>query len=330
MKNSNKRKIRLGLFVLIGTLIFIVAVYLIGQKQDMFKSTYTIGSYFQNINGLKKGNNVRYAGIDVGVVKGITMINDSVIKIEMTIDQNISRHIKKDAIATIGTDGLVGNMIVNILPGNGSTEIIEPGDIIESYSKIRTDEILNTLGVTNENIAILSSDLIQITRKIREGKGTIGVLLNDTLMAKDLQRSLNNLKVATYNARGITRDLDEITNSIKTNDKSVLGVLMNDTLTGEKLKSTIVHLDSLRMDMETTLSTINSVVEDIESGEGALNFLTQDTTFVNHLKSTIENIDQGTDKFNENMEALKHNFLFRGYFRKLERQQRKEAEQNNN
>lgn len=93
MKNSNNRKIRLGLFVLIGTLIFIIAVYLIGQKQDMFKSTYTIGSYFQNINGLKKGNNVRYAGIDVGVVKGITMINDSVIKIEMTIDQDISRHV---------------------------------------------------------------------------------------------------------------------------------------------------------------------------------------------------------------------------------------------
>ena len=330
MKNSNARKIRLGLFVLMGTLIFIVAVYLIGQKQDMFKNTYTIGAYFQNINGLKKGNNVRYAGIDVGVVKGITMINDSVIKIDMTIDQNISRHIKKDAVATIGTDGLVGNMIVNILPGNGETEIIEPGDIIESYSKIRTDELLNTLGVTNENIAILSSDLIQITRKIREGNGTIGVLLNDSLMAKDLQKSLSNLKIASYNARGITHELNEITHSIKTNDQSVLGVLMNDTLTGEKLKSTIVHLDSLRMDMETTLNTINTVVEDINSGEGALDYLTQDTTFVRHLQSTIEHIDEGTEKFNQNMEALKHNFLFRGYFRKLERQKRKEAKKNKN
>lgn len=330
MKNAIKRNVRLGLFVITGTLLFVVAIYLIGQKQDLFKSTYTIGANFQNINGLKKGNNVRYSGIDIGVVKHITMLNDSVIKVEMTVDQKISEHIKKDAVATIGTDGLVGNMIVNILPGNGATEKIEPGDMIESYSKIRTDELLNTLGVTNENIAILSADLIQITREIREGKGTIGVLLNDSVMAQDLKNSLANLKVATYNAQRLTSDLSAVTESIKSNDQSVLGVLMNDTLAGTQLKSTITHLDSLRMDMEGTLATINTIVTNIQEGEGALKYITQDSSLVRDLQATIQNIEQGTEKFDQNMEALKHNFLFRGYFKKQERQQRKEAEQNKN
>ena len=60
MKNTNSQKLRLGIFVLIGTIFFIAAVYLIGQREDMFKKTFTISSYFQNVNGLQKGNNVRY------------------------------------------------------------------------------------------------------------------------------------------------------------------------------------------------------------------------------------------------------------------------------
>src|SRR5210317_807008 len=136
MKNTNSQKIRLGLFVIMGTILFITAVYLIGQKQNMFKKTFTINSYFQNVNGLQKGNNVRYSGINIGTVRTIEMVNDSSIKVAMNIEEKIITHIKKNAVATIGTDGLVGNMIVNIIPRKGSSQIISNGDIIESYSKI--------------------------------------------------------------------------------------------------------------------------------------------------------------------------------------------------
>ena len=82
MKNTNSQKLRLGLFVITGTVLFIVGVYLIGQRQNMFKKTFTISAYFQNVNGLQNGNNVRYSGIDIGTVKDITMVNDSTIKVE--------------------------------------------------------------------------------------------------------------------------------------------------------------------------------------------------------------------------------------------------------
>ncbi|TXE16774.1 MCE family protein [Psychroserpens burtonensis] len=326
MKNTNSQKLRLGSFVLLGTVLFIAGVYLIGQRQDMFKKTFIISAYFQNINGLQKGNNVRYAGIDIGTVKGITMINDSTIKIDMNIDEKIITHIKKDAIATIGSDGLVGNMIVNIVPGKSISEVINNGDIIESYSKIGTDDILNTLNTSTENAAILTADLLKITNNITKGKGTIGVLLNDTIMAKNLKKSIDNLKNVSYGASHTITELNSIITSVKTNDNTILSMILNDSISGQKLKTVVNNLEKSSTEIESVFSNINIAVDDFNSSEGAYNYIIKDTSLVNSLKSTLNNINEGTDKFNQNMEALKHNFLTRGYFRRLERQEKKEAE----
>ncbi|PTM06755.1 MAG: MCE family protein [Bacteroidetes bacterium] len=331
MKNTNSQKLRLGIFVIIGTLLFIVGVYLIGQRQNMFKKTFGISAYFQNVNGLQNGNNVRYSGIDIGIVKDITMINDSTIKVEMTIDEKIITHIKKDAIATIGSDGLVGNMIINIVPGNGAEASISNGDTIESYSKIGADDILSTLSVSSENAAILTSDLLKITTAMLKGKGTVGLLLNDTIMAKDLKQSVTNLRNASRSATNTINELNTIITSLKTNNETVLGMLMNDTISGSKLKDIIEHLETSSMEIEDVLSNVNTAVDDFNSSDdGVYNYILKDTTLVSSLKSTLKNINEGTDKFNQNMEALKHNFLTRGYFRKLERQEKKEAKKENN
>lgn len=328
MKTSASQKTRLGIFVIISTILFVLAVYMIGQGKDMFKKTFTISAYFQNVNGLQNGNNVRYAGIDIGTVKAIGMLNDSTIKIDMSIDEKITKHIKKDAIATIGSDGLVGNMIVNIVPGKGSATVIENGDVIESFSKIGADDILSTLSVGSENAALLTVDLLKITTEMLEGEGTIGLLLNDTIMAQDLKQSVYNLKTAS---KGATKAIDELTNiisSIKTNDDSVLGMVLNDSISGKQLKSIVNNLETSSNEINSILNNINTVVIDLNSSEGAYNYITKDTALVNDLKLTIKNINEGTEKFNENMEALKHNFLTRGYFRKLERQEKKEAKKN--
>lgn len=328
MKNTNSQKLRLGLFVLIGTVLFIAGVYLIGQGENMFKKTFTISVYFQNVNGLQKGNNVRYSGINIGTVKDITMVNDSTIKVELSIEEKIISHIKKNAIATIGSDGLVGNMIVNIVPGKGISEVINNNDVIESYSKIGTDDILNTLNTSTENAAILTSDLLKITNSITKGKGTIGVLLNDTIMAQDLKQSVANLKVASRGASNTIAQLNSIVSSVKTDDNTVLGMLLNDTVSAGKLKIIVTNLETSSAEIETLLNNVNTVVDDFNSSDGSYNYIVKDTSLVNSLKSTLKNINEGTDKFNQNMEALKHNFLTRGYFRKLERQEKKEAKNN--
>lgn len=322
MKKTTSQKLNLGAFVTFGLLIFIMAIYFIGQRQNLFAKTFTISSNFTNVNGLIPGNNVRYSGINVGTVKRIQMINDSVINVEMVIEEKMINHIKKDAIATIGTDGLVGNMIVNILPGKSGIVKVEDGDIIQSYTKIGTDEMLNTLSATNENAALLISKLLNIANEITDGKGTLGMLITDTTMSKNLKETISYLKFTSLEANKSIKELNGIITSINF-DKSVAGVILSDTIEGQKVRHIIANLDKSSEDIKTVLDNLNSTLDQIKGGEGAINYLSTDEELVNKLEAIMSNIEEGTTKFNENMEALKHNFLTRGYFRKLEKEKEK-------
>ena len=326
MKNTNSQKIRLGLFVIIGTLLFVLGIYLIGQQQNIFKKTFTISAEFQNVNGLQKGNNVRYSGINIGIVKAIEMVNDSIVRVDMSIEENIVKHIRKNAVATIGSDGLVGNMIVNILPRDGTAETIENGDMIKSFSKVGPDDLLSNLSVSIKNTEILTEDLLKITNSIKNGQGTLATILNDTIMSSDLKQAVRNIKIVSHDASNVLDELNDLVKSIKTDDDSVLGLLLNDTISGNQLKMTLSNLKTSSIKMEDAVGQVNTIIENINTSDGAFNYIMKDTSLVNSLKSTLKNINEGTDKFNQNMEALKHNFLTRGYFRKLERQKRKEKD----
>lgn len=325
MKKTANEKLRLGLFVIIGLLLFTAGVYFIGQRQNMFGKSIEISAQFNNINGLQKGNNVRYSGINVGIVKDITMLNDSVIKVDLLIEEKMIQHIKKDAIATISTDGLVGNMIVNIIPGKGEQTPVKQGDFIKSYTKIGTADMLNTLSVTNENAALLTVDLLKITNAINKEKGPLGMLINDSVISNDIKQIVINLKQTSYETSKTIRSLNGIISSINL-DKSVAGVLLNDTLQAKKMKTIIANLEITSQNINKTIDSLNKTIANVKNGKGAINYLSNDKEFVENLDQTIKNLNEGTDKFNQNMEALKHNFLFRGYFRKLERQKKNEKQ----
>jgi len=315
-QKTNIQKLRLGVFIIIGTLLFVLAIYTIGQKQNLFSNSFIIKTKFNNINGLQKGNNVRFSGIEIGTVSTITMLNDSTITVEMNVDEKITEHIKKNAIASIGTDGIVGNVLINIFPRNGNTTPIENGDIIESYSKVSADDMLNTLSATNENAAILMSNLIKITNRLNESKGTLGVLLNDSIMANDLKLSIHNLKKISYGATNSVNEFNSILNSFKNNEKSIAGILLNDTISGKQFKNTLTTINLASKRLDSTVNNLNQLIRDINSSDGAVNYITKDSILVNDLKKSLKNINEGTYKFNENMEALKHHFLFKKYYKK--------------
>jgi len=327
MKKTTSEKLKLGVFVILGLILFVTGIYFIGQKQNLFGKMITISANFNNVSGLQHGNNVRYSGINVGTVKSITMVNDSTIKIDMNIEEKMVKHIKKDAIATIGTDGLVGNMIVNIIPGKGNGTIIVSGDEIQSYTKIGTDDMLNTLSVTNENAALLTAKLLKVADALAEGKGTFSMLVNDTVMAANLKQTVNQLRITSIESSKAMKELNNIISSLNFNE-SVAGVLLNDTIQARKVKSIIVNLEDSSKDIKGVITNLNETLINVKDGEGAINFLSNDKEFVKNLEQTIKNIHDGADKFSQNMEALKHNFFTRGYFKKLERQE-KRAEKDN-
>ncbi len=328
MKTSNTQKLSLGLFIFITTIIFVFALYLIGNKQNIFGNTFRISTVFNNVNGLMLGNNVRYSGINIGTVKNIEMINDSTICVDMIIEDKMLKHMKKNAVAAVGSDGLVGSMVINIVPGKDFSEALKPGDTIKSYNKTSTTDMLETLNTTNDNAAKLTSDLLKITAAIKQGKGTIGMLIEDAEMASDVKQIVINLKNASASASVTVSELNKIIKAIDYNE-SMAAVLLSDTVSANKMKSIITNLEQSSSGIDSVINNLNSVVLDFKYGKGTVNYMVNDTILVNNIDETMENIKEGSARLNENMEALKHNFLFRGYFRKLERQQKKEAEKKN-
>lgn len=323
MAKSTLENLRLGIFVILGTLLLLVAAYLIGNRQNMFGKTFNITAVFKNANGLQNGNNVRFSGINVGTVNKIEMVNDTTIKVHMIIAQKMQEHIKKDAVAMIGSDGLVGSMLINIVPGKGNVPLIKEGDELVSISKIATQDMLSTLNVTNENAALLTADLLKVTQSLTKGKGILGRLLNDSIMASDLQQTIANLKYASNKANTTLVELNDMVTRIDF-EESTAGVLLTDTISAGKMKNIIDNLETSSFEIEQMTTNLNTVIGGLNNKDGLVHYVSKDTTLVYQLERTMKNIEQGTERFNENMEALKHNFLTRGYFRKQEKDQKKD------
>jgi phospholipid/cholesterol/gamma-HCH transport system substrate-binding protein len=320
MEKTASEKIKLGLFVITGLTLFILVVYFIGNKQKMFGSTDHLTAVFSNVNGLQLGNNVRYSGINIGTVRAIEMINDTTINVDMIIDKSIFPHIKKNALASIGSDGLVGSMVINIIPGKGNQPQIQPGDVIQSASRVRTDDLLNTLSVTNKNAALLTADLLKITKEITQGKGTLGTLVNDTLMASDLKQTMNYLKMTS---KGTTETVNHLNKMIVAlGDKnSVIGVL-NDPAVAQKVKTIVTNLDASSQEISKVVVNLNETISNVKNGKGAINYLSNDPDLVKKIDSTMTNLNKATILLNEDLEAMKHNFLLRGYFKKQEKEKK--------
>lgn len=328
MGKSNSQKIKVGIFAVVGTILLVTALYFIGNKQHMFSKNIEIYAAFGNVNGLTLGNNVRYSGINVGTVSKIEMIDEDTIIIQMMVEEKTSRFIKKDAIASIGSDGLVGSMVVNIIPGKAQNAIlVKAGDTIQSYSKIGADDMLSTLNTTNENAALLTADLLKITNKILEGKGTIGALVSDTLLANDIKQTVLELRKTTAGTSEAISQINAIISKVNY-DESAAAVLLSDTISANQIKRIFRNLEKSSNDIDEITKNLDAYIMEIKTGKGTLNYITQDEILVKNIDTTMVNIKEATEKLNENMEALKHNFLFRGYFKKLERQERKEAKEN--
>ncbi len=323
MENSTQEKTKLGMFVLLGLALFVIAIYLIGNKQSMFGNNILIKATFSNVNGLQIGNNVRYSGIDIGTVKAIEMANDSVIEVTLAIQTKIAQHIKTDAIASITSDGLVGNRVINIIPGKKGVQPIQTGDYIQTYSRIGTDAILETLNVTNENAALLTADLLKITKKINEGTGTVGALLNDSLMAQDLKVSLQQIRKTTAGTQQTVEKLNAMLVSLDQKD-NVVGVL-KDTAVAGQIKKMVGTLHQSSKDISGAVTHLNQTILNVKEGQGALNYLSNNPKLVQQIDSTMILLNQAGIKLNQDLEALQHHFLFRGYFKKLEKEKQKEA-----
>ncbi|HLP53370.1 MAG TPA: MlaD family protein [Chitinophagales bacterium] len=323
MNKETINNIRLGFFIITGTTLLILALYFIGRNTNLFSKTFKIYATFENVNGLKKGNNVRYAGIDVGTIKQIEIVNPHTIRVEMSVESELKKIIRKNSIVSIGTDGLMGNKLINISAGTEDAELISDGDELPGIPILSTDEMLRTLDKTNKNILVISANLRDITQSITDSRGTLYTVLMDTTIAFQLRHTLHNIDVVSNNILQMSSDLNSVVSEAK-NGNGLIATLVKDTVITADLVKAVKEVKSAGEQVNTSASALKQILEKVNTGDGTIATLINDTTSANSLKRSLWNVEVSTQKFSENMEALKHNFLFKGYFKKQEKENKPE------
>jgi len=209
-KHSTKFKVRLGLFIAGGLMIFVVAVFIIGRQKNLFVPVYKLTTTFYNVSGLQVGNNIRFSGINVGTVDNIKIINDSTVQVDMLIQKNVQKFIKADCEAAIGSAGLIGDRILIITQGSAGAALAKDGQQIVSKEPVESDAIMASLQVTADNAAIISLQLAEIMTKVNSGNGTLGRFIQDSTIAENINQTIMNLKKSS-------KGLDENMNAAKEN-----------------------------------------------------------------------------------------------------------------
>ncbi len=204
-KQTPKFKARLGLFVVVGLVIFALAIFIIGKQKNLFNPVFSLTTRFNNVSGLQVGNAVRFSGINVGTVDNIKIINDTTVQVNMMIKQDVQQFIKIDSEAGIGSEGIIGDRLITLTSGGSQSKVVKDGQVIASYEPVETDEIMQSLQITAGNAAIASVEITEILAKINSGDGTLGKLINDESIADNIDQTIVNLKKST---KGLNENME--------------------------------------------------------------------------------------------------------------------------
>lgn len=324
MKTQTTDSVKLGMFVLTGIVVLILTLYMIGKNRGMFTDSFELKTHFRAVNGLISGNNVRYAGIEIGAVESVVFLNDTTIEVNMNIQTKMRGIIRRNAIASLGTDGLIGNRVVNIFPGLGEAPLANVGEVLPSQEEVSTDAMLRTLTHTNDNIAAIAEDL-RLTVHHVSTSAQLTRLLDDLSLSSNLKASLQHLHETTEQSAALMSEVNR-TFAKATKNEGTLATLFTDTTIARQFNQTLQNIQTVEGNANRLVQNLNQVIssvdKDLNQNKGTLGVLLKDTTLSNSLRHTLNNVEESTDALKLNMEALKHNFLLRGYFKKMEKQKK--------
>ena len=312
--NSTSNQVRLGLFVVAGVGCLLVILYLLGRQQNLFQRSLPVQADFRNVAGLLTGNNVRLGGITVGTVKDITILNDTTVRVAMSLNKDVQRFVRRNAVASIGTDGLVGNTIVNLTAGPGPAPAVQAGDVLPTHEQASLDAMLATLNISNKNLVGITTGLRSVTDKLNDSKALWQLLGNEQLPA-DVSRTLGNAAAASAQLNGAAADVRLLTRGVR-QGRGPLGYLLTDKAFAGQLGHAARQLAGTS---DTLAATLNGLQRQVQTGGGPVQTLLTDTTAARQLRHTVSNVALSTAKLTQSMTALQHNFLLRGYFRKQAR-----------
>jgi len=329
--NNSKRAVTVGIFIFLGIVIFIVGVLTLGGQKKTFEKKVAIKAVFDDVGGLQVGNNVWFSGVKIGTVKKMTFTPKSQVEVILNIESKTQQYIRKDAKAKISSEGFIGNKIVVIYGGTMNSPSVQENDLLAVENGLNTDEIMATFQENNKNLVDITGDIKLISRRLVDGKGSLGKLMTDETLVNTLQATAVGLRQASSNAERLTASISDYAARLRSKG-SLTNDLITDTVIFSQLRSTVIQLQQVSKTANEVTDNIKLVSENFKEVSNNLNstnspvgVLLNDQVAADNLKATLDNLQMGTHKLDENMEALQHNFLLRGFFRKKEKAEAKEV-----
>ena len=250
MKQDKGYQWKLGMFVIIGLVLFVGTIYFVGKQKNLFVSTFELYSKFKSVNGLEVGNNVRLSGINIGTVDGIEFLNDTSVVIKLVIKEEVRKYIKKDAIASINSDGLMGDKVLTISAGKVSNTVVVDSDNITSKEAIEMDDLMLSVKKSVDNAAIISTELATFSSSMNNGNGALSKLVSDEQFGNSIKSTALNLESSTNEFKKFTANMN--------NGKGALAKLVSDEKMGK-------DIDSSLNNVKTATEGINEVIEAAKS-----------------------------------------------------------------
>jgi phospholipid/cholesterol/gamma-HCH transport system substrate-binding protein len=301
---TRTRAVGIGVFVIGGSLLFTAALFMIGNRRMLFADTFTVYTELKNLGGVQAGAGVRVAGMVAGEVKDIEVPSGPAgrFRIHMEIRQDLHRLVRIDSVAAIRTEGLVGAQFLQIgtgtpqareLPDGGTIKGVEPFEISDLMQQMS-----DTIRIVNATIGDLKGDVEQAIRTIDETASNANGLI---------QEISGPAKTIAQSGARVADDLRALTDDVRAGRGTVGRLFTDDTLARQILtiaSETRESMTRLRTLVEQAQQALNDATAKGGSAEG----------LSVRLRSTLEKTQQTMDNLAADTEALKHNFLFRGYF----------------
>ncbi|MES2064020.1 MAG: MlaD family protein [Bacteroidota bacterium] len=316
--SENRNSIIVGVFVLLGVAVFVIGVLTLGGQQKSFVKSIHISSVFNDVSGLKKGNNVWFSGVKVGTIKTLTFTGPGQVDVIMSIDASTQQYIHRNAGVRISSDGLIGNKIIVIDGGSPQAPIVQDGDVLQSEKLLSTDDVMKTLQQNNQNLLAITTDFKQLSKQILAGKGTVGTLLADSSMGMQLKQTMRNLEAATQSAAKMAVSLNSFSNKMNTKG-GFADNLLTDTITFNRIRASVGRLKEAADNATILTDNLNKASNKLNTTDNALGVLLNDPKAAVKVQSTLDYLQQSSVKLNDDLEAVQHNFLLKGFFKKREK-----------
>lgn len=316
--SENRNSIIVGVFVLLGVSVFVIGILTLGGQQKSFVKSIHISSVFNDVSGLKKGNNVWFSGVKVGTIKNLTFTGPGQVDVVMSIDASTQQYIHRNAGVRISSDGLIGNKIIVIDGGSPQAPMVKDGDVLQSEKLLSTDDVMKTLQQNNQNLLAITTDFKQLSKQILAGKGTVGTLLADSSMGLQLKQTMRNLQAATQSAAQMAVSLNNFSNKMNTKG-GFADNLLTDTITFNRIRASVGRLKEAADNATILTDNLNKASNKLNTTDNALGVLLNDPKAAVKVQSTLDYLQQSSIKLNDDLEAVQHSFLLKGFFKKKEK-----------